>query len=36
MAMLSYGLKHGISRTNPYNAGLLQNICRALCLWLCL
>ncbi|PYC21449.1 hypothetical protein DMX02_12315 [Pseudomonas jessenii] len=25
-----WGLKHGIRRTNPYNAGLLQNIRRAL------
>ncbi len=23
---LPWGLKHGIARTNPYNAGLLQNI----------
>jgi hypothetical protein len=28
----SWGLKHGIRRTNPYNAGLLQNIRAALCL----
>jgi hypothetical protein len=28
----SWGLKHGIRRTNPYNAGLLQNIRGALCL----
>lgn len=26
----SWGLKHGIARTNPYNAGLLQNVRRAL------
>jgi hypothetical protein len=27
-----WGLKHGIGRTNPYNAGLLQNVRDALCL----